>query len=187
MDIAQCCKRAQTRECGMAFRHSKSFWADTTQRQLLLHLQDNAAPTAFIPLDDRRSFAAYRTNLSDVLGSPLLLNFWFVLPVVVPFITAYWFWRRTRPKPGWLVDWAGLKVQAVGQKQTATFQLSPEMGLLAHHRQIDITHPTRGPVLTLFTVAASSDPLNHSAQEALARTLAEKLHLRLVGCRVALK
>jgi len=147
----------------MAFRNSKAFWPATTQRQLLLRLQDTYAPPAFIPCDDRRSFSAYRTSLSEVLGSPLLLNFWFVLPVVLPVITTYWFWRRTRPQPGWRVDWAGLRLQAVGQKHTDTCQLSAEMGLLAHHRQIDITHPTRGPVLTLFTAAASSDPLDQSA------------------------
>jgi len=38
----------------------------------------------------------------------------------------------------------------------------------------------------LFTAATSSDPLDQIAQENLARTLAEKLKLRLVGCRVAL-
>lgn len=173
----------------MAFRHSKTLWADTTQRQLLILLQDTSAPPSVIPCDDRCSYAAYRTSLSDVfgIGSPFLVNFWPLMLIVIPVHSIFWFWRRTRPKQGWLVDWAGLKVQAVGQKQTATFQLSPEMGLLAHHRQIDITHPTRGPVLTLFTAAASSDPLDHSAQEALARTLAEKLNLRLVGCRVTLQ
>ncbi len=171
----------------MGFRHSKAFWADTTQRQLLMHLQDTSAPPVFITCDDRRSLAAYRSCLSDVIGSPLLFNFWLVLPFVLPVVTFYWLWRRTRPQPGWRVDWVGLRLQAVGQKHTETCQLLPDMGLLAHHRQIDITHPTRGPVLTLFTAAASSDPLDQSAQEALTRTLAEKLHLRLVGCRVALK
>ncbi len=99
----------------------------------------------------------------------------------------FWLWWRTHPQPGWLVDWGGFRLQAVGQKHTDTCQLSADMGLLAHHRQMDITHPTRGPVLTLFTAAASSDPLDQSAQETLARILAEKLNLRLVGCRVALK
>lgn len=170
----------------MGFGHSKALWADTTQRQLLRQLQDTSAPPVFIPCDDRHSFAAYRNGLSEVLGNPVLLNFWLVLPVVLPIITVYWFWRRTRPQPGWRVDWTDLQLQAVGQKNTHTLQLSLEMGLLAHHQQIDITHPSRGPLLTLFTAATSSDPLDQIAQENLARTLAEKLKLRLVGCRVAL-
>jgi hypothetical protein len=171
----------------MGPRHSKIFWEGTTQRQLLMQLRDSSTPPAFIPCDDRRSFAAYRGNLSEAIGSQLLFNFWLVLPFVLPVITVYWLLRRARPQPGWLVDWEGLRLEAVGQTNTDTCQLSAEMGLLAHHRQIDITHPTRGPVLTLFTAAASNDPLDQSAQETLARTLAEKLNLRLVGCRVELK
>lgn len=46
----------------MGFRPWKDFWADTTQRQLLIRLQDTSAPTAFIPCDDRRSFATYRSS-----------------------------------------------------------------------------------------------------------------------------
>lgn len=171
----------------MGLRPSKIFWAVTTQRQLLKHLQDTSAPPAFIPCDDRRSFAAYMDYLSDILDNLSLFSSWFILPIILPVITVYWFWRRTRPQPGWLVHWEGLRLQAVGQKDIYTCQLSAEMGLLAHHRQIDITHPNRGPVLTLFTAAASSDPLDQSAQETLARTLSEKLKLRLVGCRVAVK
>jgi hypothetical protein len=171
----------------MGFGHWKDFWADTTQRQLLIRLQDTSVPPPFIPCDDRRSFTAYRSSLTDVLSSTLLFNFWFALPIVIPFHGIFWFWQRICTQPGWNVDWTGHRLQAVGQKHNDTCQLSPELGLLAHHRQIDITHPTLGPVLTLFTAAASSDPLDQSAQENLARTLAEKLNLRLVGCRVALK
>lgn len=171
----------------MGFRHWKVFWGDTAQRQLLMRLQNTSSPPAFIPCDDRRSFAAYRSSLSGVLGSTLLFNFWLALPIVISFHSIFWFWQRIRTQPGWHVDWTGLRVQAVGQKHKDNCQLSPEFGLLAHHRQIDITHPTLGPVLTLFTAAASSDPQDQSAQESLAKTLAESLNLRLVGCRVALK
>ncbi len=171
----------------MSFKTWNVLWEDTTQRQLLRNLQFNSAPPAFIPCDDRRSFAAYRTSLSEVLGLTLSFNFWLVLPIVIPIHGIYWWLKRIRTQPGWHVDWIHLRVQAVGQKNVRDFQLSADMELLAHHRQIDITHPTAGPVLTLFTAAASNDPLDQKAQENLARTLADTLKLRLVGCRVALK
>lgn len=175
----------------MALTITKAIWADTAQRQILASLQDPAARPAFIPCDDRHSLAAYRGHLHQVLRDLLpwadLWIIWLVLlPVVVPLHGAYWLWRRTRPQPGWLVDWENLRLQAVGQKNKGTCQLSPEMGLLAHHGQIEITHPTYGPVLTLFTAAASSDPQDQVAQENLARALAETLKLRPVGFRVQL-
>lgn len=176
----------------MVFRHLKPSWDDTVQRQILARLQSATSSTLFIPCDDRHSFAAYRGHLFQLLQNLLFsTEFWRIglifLPVIVPVHAVYWFWRRRRPQPGWLLDWDRLQLRAVQQKTDVTYPLSPDMGLLAHHRQIDITHPTRGPVLILFTAAASGDPLDQSAQEALTRTLAEKLHLRLVGCRVALK
>jgi hypothetical protein len=61
------------------------------------------------------------------------------------------------------------------------------MGLLAHHRQIDITHPTRGPLLTLFTAAGSNDSQDAVILETLATTLVDKLQLRLVGCRITMQ
>lgn len=174
------------------FRHLKSLWDDTVQRQILARLQSATSPPLFIPCDDRHSLQAYRGHLFGLLQSLMCWpEFWLIwlifLPVIVPVHAVYWFWRRTRPQPGWLLDWDNLRLRAVQQNTDATYPLSSEMGLLAHHRQIDITHPTHGPVLTLFTASASSDPLDQSAQESLARTLAEKLNLRLVGCRVALK
>ncbi len=175
----------------MVFRHLKPLWDDTVQRQILARLQSATSSTLFIPCDDRRSLRAYRGHLFGLLQILLFWTAWPIwlifLPVIVPVHAVYWFWRRRRPQPGWLLDWDKLQLRAVQQKTDATYPLSPDMGLLAHHRQIDITHPTRGPVLTLFTAAASGDPLDQSAQESLARTLAEKLNLRLVGCRVALK
>jgi hypothetical protein len=175
----------------MVFRHLKPVCGDTAQRQMLARLQSATSSTLFIPCDDRHSFAAYRGHLFQLLKILLCTELWPIglifLPVIVPVHAVYWFWRRRRPQPGWLLDWDKLQLRSVQQKTDVTYPLSPDMGILAHHRQIDITHPTRGPVLILFTAAASGDPLDHNAQEALTRTLAEKLHLRLVGCRVALK
>ncbi|WP_295550201.1 hypothetical protein [Limnohabitans sp. Rim8] len=176
----------------MVFKHLKLLWDDTGQRQILARLQSPTSTPLFIPCDDRRSLQAYRGHLFGLLQSLLFwTDFWPIwlifLPFIVPVHACFWFWRRTQPQPGWLLDWDNLQLKSAQQNTDATYPLSPDMGLLAHHRQIDITHPTRGPLLTLFTAAASTDPLDQREQENLARTLAEKLNLRLVGCRVALK
>lgn len=140
----------------------------------------------FMPCMDRSSKAAFRKALSDLFTSTLPLpELWFLLIPLVPFYIAHWFWRRQRPHPGWLIDLHERKLESIRQKNHKTCQLTLEMGLLAHHRQIDITHPTRGPVLTLFTAAPSNDPQDKLALENLAQTLAKRLQLRLVGCRVS--
>lgn len=170
--------------------------SSTVQCLVLAAVQDESSGSVFIPCVDRSSKAAFRSSLSGLLAGGMLWgDIWFLklvlLPLVLPLYVAYWFWRRRRPQPGWLIDWDHRRVQAVRQKHNNNNNnnncpLTPEMGLLAHHRQIDITHPTRGPVLTLFTAAPSRDPQDQLAQEALAQALAERLSLRLVGCRVQL-
>ncbi len=166
--------------------NKQPLWTHTAQRLALARLEADTSGTWFLPCADRCSKAAFRASLSDLFTNTLPVpELWFLLLPVLPFYTVYWFWRRLRPQPGWLIDMNPKHLQAIRQKQPKTLQLTPELGLLAHHRQIDITHPTRGPVLTLFRAAPSSDPQDALALENLTRTLAERLQLRLVGCRVS--
>jgi hypothetical protein len=167
--------------------HNRQPWTVTAQRLVLADIRTDATSEIFLPCQDRSSKAAFRASLSKLFLSTFPIpELWILLWPVLPFYVAYWFWQRHRPQPGWLIEIQKRSLQAVRQKQPKSYLLTPEMGLLAHHRQIDITHPTQGPILILFTAAPSSDPQDAIALENLANTLAEQLQLRLVGCRVAL-
>jgi hypothetical protein len=167
------------------FKHP--LWTHTAQRLALDILMAHTSDKLFLPCADRCSKAGFRASLSGFFTNTLPASeLWFFLLPLLPFYTAYWFWRRLRPQAGWQIDMNRKHLDAVRQKLPHSLQLTPEMGLLAHHKQIDITHPTRGPLLTLFTAAPSRDAQDTLALENLARTLAERLQLRLVGCRVSL-
>jgi hypothetical protein len=159
-------------------------WLKTAQHFVLHDLQASSEGGIFIPCVDHHSKAAYRSSLSDLCSGAFAM--WPIVLLLVPLHAAYWFWQRRRPQPGWQIDLRQRSIVSVRQKRQQTFMITPEMGLLAHHQQIDITHPTRGPLLTLFTAAQSTDPQDAIALEALARSLVEKLELRLVGCRITM-
>ena len=145
----------------------------------------------YLPCTDLVSALARRNALREyfatslVSGAPPLI----LLPLLILLSPLVWLWidlSSRRPQPGWIIDQDALEICSVGQKVTRRLRLEPDMGLLAHHAVIEITHPARGPLLTLFTATASTDQEDKSAQEDLARLLANRLGLRLVGCRVNL-
>jgi hypothetical protein len=161
-------------------------WHKTAQHFVLHDIQASSEEEFFIPCVDHYS-KAYRSSLSDLCsGAFTMLNMWPFALLLVPLHAAYWFWQRRKPQPGWQIDLRQRSIVSVRQKRQQTFMITPEMGLLAHHQQIDITHPTRGPLLTLFAAARSTDPQDAITLEALARSLVDKLQLRLVGCRITM-
>ena len=166
----------------------QTLWTVTPQRLLLENLKANTCGKIFVPCSDQTSRAGFRASFSNLFtGSGLLIIFWPLSLVVIPLHAARWFWRRRQAlPPGWMVDFDQRVIQTVRQKHQQTFELNHETGLLAHHAQIDITHPAKGPILTLFTAAPSRDPQDALALQDLAFTLSDRLQLRLVGCRVAL-
>ena len=172
----------------MTSRHRhRAPWSVTTQRLLLEELTTNTCGKMFVPCTDQTSRAGFRSGLSSLFTNSVgFIEILYLWPVILPVYAAYWIWRRRQPASGWLLDMDRRCLQSVRQKQAQTHVLTPEMGLLAHHRQIDITHPTRGPILTLFSAASSADPQDTLAMQQLAMALADQLQLRLVGCRVAL-
>ena len=165
--------------------HSRLSWTVTTQHHLLCDVQNEKSRKIYCPSADKYSKVAFRASLLNLFSNtvpfmglgPLLLAF-------LPFYMAHWFWQRHRQQPGWIIDLHQRSIQTVWQKYDHSYQLTSEMGLLAHHRQIDITHPSQGPILTLFTAASSKDPLDAKAMANLAHILADRLQLRLVGCRI---
>jgi hypothetical protein len=162
-------------------------WLKTAQHFLLHEIQASRGEI-FVPLVDHHSKAAYRSSLSDLCSGALtMVNLWPFALLVVPLHATYWFWQRRRPPPGWQIDPCQRSIVSVRQKYRQSIKITSEMGLLAHHRQIDITHPTRGPLLTLFTAAGSNDSQDAVILETLAKTLVDKLQLRLVGCRITMQ
>ena len=162
-------------------------WTVTPQRLVLEKLKKDTSGKIFVPCTDQTSRVGFRASFSNLFtGGVPLIGFWPLSLVILPLHVAHWFWRRRQAPPGWMIDMDQRFIQAIRQKHQQTFELTQDMGLLAHHGQIDITHPTRGPIITLFTAAPSSDPQDTAALRDLALMLAERLRLRLVGCRVVL-
>ena len=135
---------------------------------------------------------ARRNQIADwfiPVYAPGELWLYLLLPIkllLFPVYLGYVYWRCRQAQPGWKIDFAQGRVQAVRQHNNGCLQLEPGLGLLAHHRRIEITHPINGPLLTLFTATCSRSAADQQAQERLAQLLAERLRLRLVGLRVDL-
>lgn len=165
----------------------------TVQQAFLEAIRRDIVGPLFLPQQDRCSKQAQRNALKQWLYPDSVLGEWVLvlifLVLKIPLTPAVWLfirWRSARPQAGWEIDFEARRLCSVRQNPALTLELTPEMGLLAHHRQIDITHPTHGPLLTLFTATTSSSAEHHKAQEDLATLLAQRLELRLVGCRVNL-
>ena len=168
----------------------------STQGQALQHvlletLQAHSGGRLFLPCLDQSSPKAKRNAVIEWFW-PEIMDFWLALalmPFKVLLLPAVWgflHWRAQRPQPGWDINFEARTLRAIQQQHNGLCPLEAGMGVLAHHRVIEITHLARGPVLTLFTATRSTDPEDQIAQEALARLLAERLALRLTGCRVNL-
>ena len=167
--------------------HHDDKWKRSNQRVALDTLNASATGKFFLPCVDQCSKTALRSDVGDLLIDIMPISaLWFLMIPLLPFYLLYWIWRRTQPQPGWMIDFEKRTLQAVRQKDNGTCQLTNDMGILAHHRYIEITHPTRGPILTLITSPRSTQMEDLHAQEELAKQLADRLKLRWVGCRIEL-
>jgi hypothetical protein len=172
-------------------KHHAPCNASTLQHTLLASAQTHTTGNFFLPAQDHCSRQARRNALRhwffpEAMDLGLVLALLVFKIALTPAIWLFVRWRCTRPQAGWVIDFDSRTLHSVRQTRNVELALHPEMGLLAHGKVIEITHPTQGPLLTLFTATHSSTPQDRQAQEALTRLLAQKLGLRLVGCRVNL-
>ena len=144
----------------------------------------------FIPLEDHFSVNAMKADILDWFtrtsgqGLPLINEF--VKLLFLPAYLLFWFWRRAQKSPGWLVNFQNRTFTPIAQNNKVVLQGSDILGIHLHGQEIEITHPTKGPLITLHKFARIGDDDDLSALNQLVERLAARLNFRLVGQRAVL-
>ena len=158
------------------------------QHVLLRESQDSLE--LFVPLEDRSSVNAIKADLLDWFfrhngqGLPVLNEL--VKLLLLPVYLLFWFYRRAQKPPGWLVNFQTQTFTPIRQGNQTQLQGSDLFGVHLHGQQIEITHPTKGPLITLHKFSRIGDEDDLAALNQFTERLAVRLKFRLVGQRPSL-
>ena len=158
------------------------------QHVLLQESQDSVE--WFVPLEDRSSVNAIKADLLDWLtchngqGLPILNEL--IRLLLLPVYLLFWFYRRSQKPPGWIVNFQNRTFTSIRQKNQTHFHGSDLFGVHLHGQQIEITHPTRGPLVVLHKFSRIGNEADLRALNRLTECLAFRLQFRLVGQRATL-
>ena len=158
------------------------------QHVLLQESQD--CLVLFVPLEDRSSANAIKADLLDWFshhegqGLPVLNEL--IKLLLLPLYLLFWFYRRTQKSPGWLVNFQTRTFTPIRQKNQTLLQGLDVFGVHLHGQQIEITHPTKGPLITLHKFSRVGNEEDLAALNQFTERLAFRLKFRMVGQRASL-
>ncbi|HYW57282.1 MAG TPA: hypothetical protein VE934_09990 [Polaromonas sp.] len=162
----------------------------TRAYQHVLLREARESPELFIPLEDYSSANAMKADVLDWFsndhgqGLPVLNEL--VKLLLLPAFFLFWFWRRARKPPGWLVNFQNQTFIPIAQNGQVQLQGSDLLGVHLYEQKIEITHPAKGPLITLHKFSRIGDENDLAALNQLSERLATRLRFRVVGQRASL-